>query len=62
MNNIKETLTQAFIHLDLISFDIPWSIILDFIVHLLAAISLSDSLDYSVSEGLESANNLRDVG
>ena len=53
---------KAFIHLDLVSFDIPWSIILDFVVHILAVISLSDNIDYSSSwNGYDTVDNLRDV-
>ena len=57
----KILIVQAFIHLDLYTFDIPWSILLDFIVYIMAFISVYDN-DYSVYYSGIETDDLREVG
>ena len=51
---------QAFLHLDLVTFDIPWSILLDLVVYSMAFSSVFDN-DYSILKTGVETDNLREV-
>ena len=53
-------IVQAFIHLDLVSFDVPWSILLDLVVYIMAFASVLDN-DYSILKTGVETDNLREV-
>ena len=53
-------IVQAFIHLDLVSFDVPWSILLDLVVYIMAFTSVFDN-DYSILKTGVETDNLREV-
>ena len=53
-------IVQAFIHLDLVTFDIPWSILLDLVVYIMAFSSVVDN-DYSILKTGVETDNLREV-
>ena len=51
---------QAFIHLDLVTFDVPWSILLDLAVYTMAFFSVEDN-DYTIPQTGVETDNLREV-
>ena len=53
-------IVQAFIHLDLVTFDIPWSILLDLVVCTMAFANVFDNDYYILKTGVET-DNLREV-